>query len=353
MDLAKVGCSTFTHLGRHIYTIKSIFSRLYEEPHLMLELGSGFIEPFMVAELLFQQYDTTCNTRIVAVDANRDYINLIKRLLYGEQIQINTLALMAYDTDVIGSVIPNNNFLNRLSVGVRDYKNAGLDPFNIIDRTERFFYYTGAAGHLIMPTHTDIENYLSFQKSLQTSFDICYAGALFVNLFKIHNEQYVLEILKNLYMLLSPMALLGIGTSPSALYGAAFELSALSLVGFHEIFISAENFITQPGLGIFGDYAILAAKDAQYLLTSEEQDAVDSMLEKESILKNAHVRKSVISRSDLFSHLATDRKYLLLCAIALPGHRYKLLELEREYVLTNINFRERCLLNLVRWPILD
>lgn len=317
----------------------------------MLELGSGVVEPFMVAELLFQRYGATCNTRITAVDANRDYIELINRLLHGDHIPISTLALMAYDTDVNGGVIPNSNFLSRLSVGARDYKNAGLDPSNIIDRTTKFFNYTGPAGHLIVPTHADIDDYLSSQKTLQTSFDICYAGALFVNLFKMHSEQYMLEILRNLYMRLSPAALLGIGTSPSALYGAPFELSALSLAGFHEICISAENVITQPGLGIFGDYAIIAAKDSQYLLTSEEQDAVDNIVGKESILRNARIKHTIIARSDLLSHLATDRKYLLLCAIALPGRRYKVWELERDYVLTNITFRERCLLNLVRWPL--
>lgn len=350
-NFARVGISTFTHFGRHAQTIKSLINRLHEEPHFVLDMGSGFIEPFLFAELLVQRFKKP-KAIIEAVDEKIEYIDLINRLLSGEAIRIDTLVHCANDTDQRGKIIPNENFSHRFWRSIQDYSDTGLDPYRMIDETHTYFRYTGPASHLIKPICTRIEDYLAslLNQPIKKQYDLCYAGALFINILKLHNLDYMTDIVRKIYKVMSPRALFGIGTSPSALYTNVTELHAILDACFQIVFISAENLLVESEYGIFGDYAIVVAKDPQYLLSTEEQDAIDFKIKCDPILGTLPFNISFMKQNEFLSYLATEQRSLLLAAVCLPNGQYRIWEIEKKYILANSVFQERYLLNLIIWP---
>jgi hypothetical protein len=345
----KVGVSTFTHLGRHAWTLKTCIAYLREAPKLVADIGCGVLEPFLLAECVTNRFSPFSGL-IHAVDINEDYIDLIHQLILGASFPVNNMTNIAHDTDLLGHSIPNSNFIDRLWVGIRDYQDAKLDIDVIFDPRSRSFRYTGIGSKVIKPIHSDINPYLSLniENGLTASFDLIYIGALIVNLLKVHTPTYVQNLLVDMYQLLSKNGLLAIGTSPSALYGEPTELFLLHEAQFSDLFISIENVIIEDYQTIFGDYAIVASKDDQFYLDKFQLDQIETRVTQDRLLNSMQPEKRIISYDDLITHLRTDRESLLLCAVRLPHSKYLTWHVKKDKLLNNKVFRERYLFNLIR-----
>jgi hypothetical protein len=340
-----LGISTFTHFGRHAQTINKVIRLLNENSKKIICLGSGFIEPFLFVEQLLSAFPDS----IVCIDAIEQetiFVDSIKLLLSGEKIKVSDFASLAYDTNCYGQSIINQNFVHCFDLGVREWSEFGLDPYNLISQDHNYFVYTGKGNHLINPICSDVKKYLEDkQLDYHASVDLVYAGSLFINLLKIHPIEYLEEILESVYKILNKSGILGVCTSPVIIHENQDELYCLLNSNFNFSSIFAENIIVEKNGVISGDYAITLNKKDEitessfYRYKSEIEELFKGMASN-SFMKSLDYKICIIHQDDLCIKLLEPNE-LLIGALQLLDNSYMVCLVNRQAIVNNNFFKER------------
>jgi hypothetical protein len=132
-NFSMLGISTFTHLGRHAQTIGILLRLLSENSQKVICLGSGLIEPFLFVEQLLSAFPDSM-VSIHAIEQETIFVDSIKLLLSGGKIKVSDFASLACDTNCYGQSIINENFVDCFDLGVREWSEFGLDPYNLISQ---------------------------------------------------------------------------------------------------------------------------------------------------------------------------------------------------------------------------
>jgi hypothetical protein len=343
---AQVGYSTFTHIGRHSRTIRTVIKMLDREPKIILDLGSGVLEPFLIAEHLAFLFPNP-QTIIKAYDTEKPFIELIANLKNGESVPFEILASIACDRDLFGHPIVNDNFKERAYLGIRDYEESGLDSGRIIDMEKKELRLNGVPHDLVVAEQVTVD--LSFfSKLLTKDADIIYCGALFINILKLKNRSYLKTIIYRLNSLLRFDGLLAIGTSPSFMYGASPEMYLLSDAGFIPLTIWIENVIYEPGKGIFGDYSIVLSNDTRFLIKSENDAIITQHIANDPVISKMPIVNVKMSYVKLVEHFSYSQGMFCLCAIKSIDDSFRVWLINQKYLISEPVFRERFLFNLFR-----
>ncbi len=345
-SFAQVGYSTFTHIGRHSRTIHTVIKMLGREPKIILDLGSGVLEPFLIAEHLAFLF-TNPQTIIKAYDTERRFIELITNLKNGKPVPLEILASIAGDRDLLGHHIVNNNFKERAYLGLRDYEESGLDSGRIIDIKKKELRLNGVPHHLVVAEQAEVD-ITFFSKLLTKDADIVYCGALLINILKLKGHSYLKSILYGVNSVLRIDGLLAIGTSPSFMYGVSPELRLLSDAGFAQLIIGIENVIYEPGKGLFGDYSMVLSKDPGFLIKSENIAVVEQSIANDPVISKMPIVNLTMSYVKLVEHFSDSQGKFCLCAIKSIDGSFRVWLIKQEYLMAEPVFRERFLFNLFR-----
>jgi hypothetical protein len=343
---AKVGMSTFTHVGRHARTIRTLLKLLRKEPRVILNLGSGVLEPFLIAEHLVDIYSEP-QSLIKAYDSEEQFVDLIHELIHGGAIDLSSLATVAVDRNISGKPILNENFQERLDIGVRDYEDSGIQIHRVMDFQDRTFHVPKNSRTLVKVIHAIVGADL-FADTPANSVDLIHAGALFVNILKTQHQNYLSELIRELYRTLHEDGYICIGTSPSYLYNTSLELHLLRKAGFFEFCILAENLIFEPDFGLFGDFAIICTKKADHVLCNMELGDIEFTVSVHPILCEMKVSRCTISYQELIQHFRSPGDQICICAVRLEKNRFETWFLQTPELIENFAFNERVLLNLFR-----
>lgn len=328
--------STFSYLGRHGVSLGTLVDHLDNEPRLVLDLGCGLLEPFLLAEHILERWPSA-ETMIEAIDVDHGIQGYLGQLLAGESIPLSELVETMCNINDDGTKRPNADIgeAERLALGIRDYMLAGLDPAVILDDSHERFRYLGDGGRFIIPVEASLIEHVRNRAVMRPGeqVDLAYAGTVFVNILKNTPLEDVVAAMKDLHSLMAEHSLFGIGTTPFGLYGESSEILALAEAGFSPAYWAAESLVV-PGKRLFGDYGIVSTPAPRALLAQEDIDAVDARIDADGILKGmGTVRRDTISQDELLSHLLTDEKGLYLAGVRLPSGEYRVWEADREEIL--------------------
>lgn len=343
---AKVGVSTFTHVGRHARTIRTLVRLPNEAPNTILNLGSGVLEPFLIAEHVLSYYGRS-SASIRAIDGEKQFVNMIDKLKRGGSVPIESLARIAVDRTLSGNPIMNDNFQSRLGIGIRDYEESGLTIDRLIDVKSNAFRVHKDSGALVEATCAMVDDDLISQFP-SDSVDLIYAGAIFINILKTQKEQNLLKLLYELQRVLHTDGYFALGTSPSFLYGKSVEINLLKTVGFIKHCIIAENLIFETNKGLFGDFAIICMKNPNQPANRDELQRIASIVTDHPALSALTVIRKPMSYSQLIQHFHSQENLLCICAIVTEADRFEAWFLRLDELVTHPAFKERVLLNLYR-----
>jgi hypothetical protein len=340
-----LGISTFTHFGRHAQTISKVISLLSINSQKILCLGSGFIEPFLFVEQLLSFFPDSI-VCIEAIEQETIFVDSIKLLLSGGKIKVSDFASLACDTNCSGQAIINQNFVYSFDLGVREWSEFGLNPYNLISPDHNYFVYTGKGNHLINPICSDVKKYLEDkQLDSHASVDLVYAGSLFINLLKIHPIEYLQEILESVDKILNKSGILAVCTSAVIIHEKQDELHCLLNSNFNLSSIFVENMIVEKNGDISADYAIILNKkdenaESSFFRYNSEIEELFKGMASNSFIKSLDYKICIIHQDDLCVKLL-DPKELLIGVLQLLDNSYMVCFVNRQAIVNNNFFQER------------
>ncbi|MFA6888513.1 MAG: hypothetical protein WC254_03380, partial [Candidatus Woesearchaeota archaeon] len=233
--------STFTYLGRHAVSLAELVRRLPECPVNVLEIGSGFLEPFYIADLIRARWPNE-GVGIDAVDVDVNVINTLTKLLNGEKISFVDAATIACNVESDGRLRPNSDFLKPegLALGIRDLEASGLPKKKYLNLDEQCFVYTGPNYGIITPRQNEI---LVLLTSSRRRYDFIYAGTVIMNMKKTYNHEDIARLYVTIQQSLSTQGVFAMGTTPADLYGSSSSVKEILDAGFEEITVVVENLV--------------------------------------------------------------------------------------------------------------
>jgi hypothetical protein len=248
---AVVGPSRFTHIGRHLEGLRLLVECCDTQALDVALVGSGPIEPFVVAEIISTAEYVT-QPAITAVDADAAVASLLLALLDGREVDIGDLAEVCRDDIQDPCSSHNANFAERLDEGLREFVGRNLrSPIDVKGGRLR----ARLSGEVSCEgRHATAHEFLFHEPDER--YDLIYLG-LVLNQLRKQPGGYDMarNLLGEIKRCLRPSGLLGIGTSLSPAHGVACDVRDVTESGLSLLYVSLENVILSDG-AYYGDYGL-------------------------------------------------------------------------------------------------
>ncbi|MBT7903618.1 hypothetical protein HN587_07180 [Candidatus Woesearchaeota archaeon] len=294
--------STFSHIGRNAAGIQFLIQSLNKAPNHTLEVGSGCIEPVYVSHLLPEQSD------LYSVDVNGQIISALAHLSSGERVNLASLEKLVCNKQADGTPRPNSDLTDPkiIEIGLRELEFAGLDPSRFFQNNE---YLLPPGGARIIPVCSDLETYA---KQTPQLFDLVYAGVVLLNIAKtVDSRDQLVELVASLISAVKEGGVLGIGTTPAALYGEKSTPGLLESAGGTITDIYIDSLVRAKigsGYKVFGGHMIRTVPCDQPGLSRVDETEIDERLSRSPVFQGVGIIKEVYSNDVLNGYLETQSK---------------------------------------------
>ena len=344
LDMFK-NASTFSWVGRHALELKLLLISSPRTHNKVLDAGSGPFEPFYLAEML------PYFAEICAVDTDQEVYDALCDLVERKSIPLEELAQIACNKDENGFPIPNSDLTDPklLKLGLRELENAGINPDLFLDADRNFHRpkLTRAKQYRetkITPFHGDAGKYA---RKHQKQFDFVYAGVVLLKMAKTMETSELVQSVKYLAGALKENGVLGIGTTPAALYGEKGDLNLLKEAGVTVTDVVVDNLVQVKG-ALRGGYCIRATNEPQY--KEHGFDWIGTLIRHKELLPSVSVKNETLSPKELFDYLLKENDQLLLAAQQTNTGKYDLYQAPKAELIKIIP-SERKTISVIREAI--
>ncbi|MEK6968857.1 MAG: hypothetical protein AABW48_00330 [Nanoarchaeota archaeon] len=318
--------STFSWVGRHASELRLLVNSLEETPRQVLDVGCGPFEPFYLAWMF------PGTTTVHAVDVSKDVHQVLNRLNRGEQIPLSNLAFTCSNKDSSGKPILNTDLTDSklIRLGLSELQLAGIDP-RLFVTDERYHSTRQPEDYprplppitAIAPACAEMQEYA---RQHPDQFGFIYAGVVLLNMGKTKETSELVQVVKSLADSLRENGVLGIGTTPAAIYGEKGDPTLLYAAGLTTTDILVDNLV-QIGGALRGGYCVRAVKNPASS-TKINGGELEIALAQDSLLSKIECQKQELSVEQLFSYLSKENDNLVLAALKRGGN-YALYEAKR------------------------
>lgn len=318
--------STFSWVGRHASELRLLVNSLEETPRQVLDVGCGPFEPFYLAWMLPE------TTIVHAVDVNKEIYPVLNYLNRGGQISLSDLALTCSNKDSSGTPILNTDLTDSelICLGLSELQSAGIDPRLFVTKGN---YHSAKRPQsdqrplppiaAIAPAYAEMQEYA---RQHLNQFGFIYAGVVLLNMGKTKETPELVRIVRSLADSLGEKGILGIGTTPAALYGEKGDPTLLYAAGLTTTDILVDNLV-QIGGALRGGYCVRAVENPASSTKIDEGD-LERAIAQDSLLSKIECLKQELSAEQLCSYLSKENDALVLAALKRGGN-YALYEAKR------------------------
>lgn len=298
--------STFSHIGRWATAFRLLNNRLGRKAKKILDLGGGCLEPVYFSQMLPQW------SVLEAVDANEDIYQTLIKLNHGQKISLEELAKYVCNKEDDGSPRPNRDLTDSsvLAIGLKELTDAGLYSDDFF---EGDLFKKPLRGAIMVPVHNEAGAYA---REHPQEYDLTTMNVVFLNIAKDEKDyDNLVSLARDVLGTLKEDGLLGVGTTPKALYGERGTPTLLEEGGAVITDLIIENLVRaeiNDTYRLFGGHFICASPRERDI-SPIESSLVQEKLEQNEYFGQVKVRHHEIS--SLKDYLSKEDGYLLLAAL--------------------------------------
>lgn len=297
--------STFSYPGRHAtffaWLVETLRGKVQRR---VLEVGSGCFEPIWLSHLLDEK------TKLIAVEYEKEICDILKKLLAGERIELATLVEVVCNKLADGSCRKNTDLTEPelIQLAETELRLAGFDP-NMFIRDG--FFQKPQVGYY-KPAEIEVVNADAFEYIQKIEpVDLLLAGVVLLNVGKLMDVKEFFRMHEVLANAVKNDGVLGVATTPRALYSEKSVPRALMAAGLNITDIVVENFALVHG-NLFGGYGIRCSKDqSDYSLGSQY---FFKFIEIEDFFSGFSFKYKEMTSKELELHLQGEGELVLLTA---------------------------------------